>query len=91
MSQISFERMPAAIGDVLTQLSELRSEVKALRESQPINEPPIDSKTLCERLGISHVTLIKLRKSKRIPYIQVAGNYRFNYQLVLKALNNRKK
>lgn len=86
----TFENMPAAIEQLQATVTTLHEEIKQLRKEQTVNEPPIDSKELMKRLGISEPTLIRLRKRKEIPYLEVSGHYRYVWFDVLKALQNKK-
>ena len=87
----SFEQMPIAIENIETIVQQIISELKELRASQPINEPPIDSKELMKRLAISEPTLIRMRKRKAIPFLEVCGHYRYVWIEVVKALQKNKK
>lgn len=82
----TFEQMPAAIEQLQASITTLYDEVKQLRKHQPVNEPPIDSRELMKRLGISEPTLIRMRKRKEIPFLTVCGHYRYVWNDVLKSL-----
>lgn len=86
---VTFEQMPAAIEQLQATLSILHEEVKQLRKEQCVNEPPIDSRELMKRLNISEPTLIRLRKRKEIPYLEICGHYRYVWNEVLKTLQNK--
>jgi len=86
----SFEQMPAAIEQLQATVTTLHEEVIQLRKQQPVNEPPIDSRELMKRLGISEPTLIRMRKRKEIPFLVVCGHYRYLWFDVLNALQSKK-
>ena len=87
----NFETMPATLEKLAATVSELFKEVIELRQQQPVNENPIDSKELMLRLDISEPTLIRMRKRNAIPFLEVAGHYRYVWQDVIKALGQSKK
>lgn len=66
----TFEAMPHAIEQLQATVQSLYDEVKQIRKEQPINEPPIDSKELMKRLGISEPTL-------RLSVCVSKGKFRF--------------
>lgn len=86
----SFEQMPAAIEQMQVQIQNLIVEIKQLRNEQPVNDPPIDSKVLMQRLAISEPTLIRMRKRKEIPFLKICGQYRYVWTEVVKALQTHK-
>lgn len=86
----TFEQLPAAIEQMREQIQDLIVEVKQLRNEQPVNDPPIDSKVLMQRLAISEPTLIRMRKRKEIPFLTVCGQYRYVWAEVVKALQTHK-
>lgn len=86
----TFEAMPDAIEQLQATVQSLYDEVKQIRKELPVNEPPIHSKELMKRLGISEPTLIRMRKQKKIPFLEVSGNYRYVWHDVMKALQNSK-
>lgn len=52
-------------------------------------DPPkeiIDSETLCKRLNLSNVTVIKYRKKGKIPFLIIGDAIRFEWNAVLQAL-----
>lgn len=57
-----------------------------LNNGVPIGESLIDSKTLRQRLGITPPTEIKMRKQKRLPFVMVGGNFRYDWAAVVNAL-----
>lgn len=53
------------------------------------DEPPINGKEVMKRLDISEPTLIRMRKQKKIPFMNVGGVIRYNWHEVKKALSNQ--
>lgn len=91
MLMTTFESMPAAIEQLQATVETLHEEIKQLRKEQPANEPPIDGKEIRKRLGISEPTLIRLRKRKEIPFLEVCGHYRYVWNDVISALQQKSK
>ena len=50
----------------------------------------ITENELSKRLNISKVTLHKYRKNGTIPFIKIGRNIRYDYQEVLKSMENKK-
>lgn len=82
----TLETMPATLEKLAATINEIKIEVRELRLLQPVNENPIDSRELLLRLAISEPTLIRMRKRNAIPFLEVAGHYRYVWQDVIKAL-----
>ena len=53
------------------------------------DEKPINGKEIMKRLNISEPTLIRMRKQKRIPFMNVGGVIRYDWHEVKKALANK--
>lgn len=51
----------------------------------------INTDVLCKRLDVSEPTIIRLRKAKKIPFFTVGTAVRYNYNEVIKALENNKR
>jgi excisionase family DNA binding protein len=71
------------------QLQEIQNKLNGFN----INSPPdkleiITQDELCKRLMISKPTVIRLVKKKKIPEIRIGSLVRYNYQSVIKALEN---
>ena len=49
----------------------------------------ITENELSKRLGLSKVTLHKLRKEGNIPFCKIGRTIRYNYSEVVKSMNNR--
>lgn len=54
------------------------------------DEHPITSRELMKRLDVSEPTLIRMRRQKKIPFMNVGGVIRYNWHEVRKALSNTK-
>lgn len=89
METISFEQMPAAMAQMLAKIEQLDSKLTAIEKQQPINESPIDGSELRKRLGISRPTEINMRRRGKLPFLLVNGNYRYNWQEVVKVLSKK--
>ncbi|HMR83106.1 MAG TPA: hypothetical protein PKE30_08245 [Niabella sp.] len=87
MKTITFDQMPSVLATVQETVKALFAEVKEMRASQPVNEPPIDGDELRKRLQISRPTEISMRKRGKLPYLMVNGHYRYNWPEVLKKLS----
>lgn len=70
----------------------LDSRIAQLGVSSPSTSPKeiIDTDTLCQRLGITEPTAIRHRKRGLIPFLTIGSAVRFNWDEVLKALENKK-
>lgn len=88
MENITFEKIPQALSELLCKVDELNNQLQAIRANQPINEPPITASELRERLKISKPTEIEMRKRGKLPYILVNGTYRYNWNEVIKFLEH---
>lgn len=78
------------MGDYMDQLRSIVREEMAVIHSpgnSPANiEPTITQNQLCEYLGITAQTVIRLKKKKKIPFILLGSHPRFILTDVLKAL-----
>jgi excisionase family DNA binding protein len=54
------------------------------------NDSPINTKELCEFLGITEPTIIKMRRKKKIPFFQIGSCIRYSKNEVLDALRKNK-
>lgn len=50
----------------------------------------INEDTLCSRLDITHPTAGRWRKKGKIPFLQVGSAIRYNWPIVITALENKK-
>lgn len=87
---ITFEQMPQTLSNMVVMVEGLYKEIRELRANQPINESPIDGEELRKRLGISRPTEIDMRKRGKLPFLMVNGQYRYQWQEVVKKLSNTK-
>lgn len=55
-------------------------------DNRQSNDKPITTKELCTYLGISEPTIIRWRKNKKIPFMQMGSNIRYKLNDVIKAL-----
>lgn len=93
MTTLSFNDLPVAVGDILTQLKEINqrinnAEVGATHYQQ---ENPIDTKELCKRLAVTEPTIIRWRKKGKIPYMTIGSSIRYDWMAVLTALQAKNK
>jgi excisionase family DNA binding protein len=92
MSKLSFDDLPNAVSDILTQVREINQRIKD-GEILPLpeQENPIDTKELCKRLAITEPTVIRWRKKGKIPYMTIGSSIRYDWNAVLTALQAQKK
>lgn len=76
--------------------AELIEEFKTLLSSHPGNnvsiqplEQPVTTDELCKWLRISEPSLIRLKKKKRIPFIEIGGSIRYDKAAVVRALEKK--
>lgn len=81
--------------DIVARLERIES---LLTQNQPSQdgpmikaEKPLSTKELCLFLGVSEPTLIKMRKRRRIPFLQIGGLIRYDKNAVVKALEANNK
>ncbi len=73
-------------------LQSLRSVIKAGNYSDAAHPPEIiDTDTLCNRLNITKPTAIRYRKKGAIPFLRIGSSIRYDWNAVVKALENKKK
>lgn len=87
---ISFNELPTAVENLQTEQAEIKEMLAELLNRKQVQEQPINSKELMKRLDISEPTLIAMRKRSDFPYFNVRGHFRYDYQAVIKALENKK-
>ena len=77
-------------GEITERLSRienlLNSETVTLGPNSGVIEKPITTAELCEFLGITEPTVIRLRKRGKIPFLQIGGSIRYNKSNVVQAL-----
>jgi excisionase family DNA binding protein len=71
-------------------LDEITEIVNQVVTTKKLNPEIIDENELSKRLNISKVTLHKYRKNGTIPFSTVGRNIRYDYQKVLKLMENKK-
>lgn len=90
--ELRFENLPAAVGEILTQVKEINQRIKnGDIAAIPEQENPIDTKELCKRLAMTEPTIIRWRKKGKIPYLSVGSSIRYDWNAVLNALKQTKK
>ena len=65
-------------------LQKLRKETK---ETKPV--VILSEDELGEKLGITRQTVAKLRKRKKIPYLEIGGAFRYDFYKVVEALEKK--
>lgn len=89
---MNLEQMPNALVDVQASIKQLDEKMAALlAQKWERQEPPINSKELMRRLEISEPTLIRMRKAGKIPFMNIGGQYRYDWEDVLVALKSKSK
>jgi len=86
MGNISFD---FPIEEIVERLREVvRQEMASFSklDAKEENKNLLTTTQLCDYLGITPQTLIRYKKKKKIPYIEVGSSFRFNLPDVLKAL-----
>ncbi|HZW64216.1 MAG TPA: helix-turn-helix domain-containing protein [Hanamia sp.] len=76
------------IEQIIERLREaIRQELLTLNvNSKSANEPPINTKQLCEFLDITEPTCIRWRKKGKIPFFTIGSAIRYDKNKVVKAL-----
>lgn len=81
------------MADVDLILAEFRELKEMIKNINQVSEAPaaeiIDSDTICQRLSISDTTLRTWRRKKQIPFISVNGTIRYNWPVVITALEKK--
>lgn len=70
-----------AIDERLAKIPVIQPEVKEI----------VDNDVLCKRLNVSESTIARMRKRRQIPFMQIGGVIRYDYNAVVKALENKNK
>ena len=83
---ITQEALEAAIAKVVDSRIAQFSGVTTATAAKEI----IDTKELIKRLNITGPTVIRMRKRKALPFIQIGTSIRYEWDAVLKALENKK-
>lgn len=74
--------------DLIQEFKTLLSSVGAAPAPQPL-EQPVTTEELCKFLSISEPSLIRLRKKRKIPFIEVGNLIRYDKAAVIKALEKK--
>lgn len=78
--------------EILCELKEIKNSLANIPQATaPIPAEIIDTRQLCERLGISEPTAIKWRNKKKIPSFKVGSSIRFNWPSVVMFLESNSK
>ena len=79
--------------EILDQINERLERIENSLNVNPITsghaqaiEKPITTEELCEFLGLSRPTIIRMKKKGKIPFLQIGASIRFDKITVLKAL-----
>lgn len=84
LSPIDPQKLIDGIADkVVTKLSFVTSPAKEKSEI-------LDTKELCNRLGMSEPTIVRWREKGKIPYLRIGTNIRYDWAKVLEAIENKK-
>lgn len=88
---ITLDRFPDAIQLILDRLDELEEKLDK-REPSANSVKPITTAELCDHLGLTEPTIIRMRKKNLIPWFSPGGRaVRYNLADVLKALEKKSK
>jgi excisionase family DNA binding protein len=82
LSQIPIDELVSRIKKAVIEEIELTKV-----ENQKIFSKPINTKQLCEYLGVTEPTIIKWREKGKIPFFTVGSSVRFNLEKVIEALS----
>jgi hypothetical protein len=77
--------------EIVSRLDQLSEQVKSLSlpGATAAHTEIIDTKALCERLGITEQTAVRYRKNGKIPFLSIGTSIRYDWNQVIKALENR--
>jgi hypothetical protein len=91
MTTASFDNLPQMVVNLTEQVYLLTNKVEQLHSVQSNSETPISTDELCTRLKISEQTANAWRKANKIPYLQIDGVVRYDWNKVILALENSRK
>lgn len=80
-----FEQISNEINGLHLVLAAIRAKIEGMGSYDPLEV--ITGEELKNRLDISETTLKRYRDAGKIPYVQVGGQFRYNYPEVIKALS----
>lgn len=78
--------------DLLDKIKQCISEEFSKYQSTsiiPIPNKPVNTKELCAYLGITPQTLIRWKKKRKIPYMNIGSAVRFDLSKVIAALEKK--
>ena len=75
--------------ELLTEIREIKEGMKLLQSSPTPQSEIIDRKELLKRLAITEPTAIRWGKRGIIPEIHIGSNVRYNWPVVVSALEKR--
>lgn len=81
-----FEELSAQLQEIRTLLSNGGVHTAVMQAI----EQPITQEELCEFLRISETTVIRLKKQKKIPFLEIGGSIRYDKAAVIKAFEKNK-
>ncbi|HEV8505442.1 MAG TPA: excisionase family DNA-binding protein [Chitinophagaceae bacterium] len=88
---VSLERFADAINLIFDRFDALEAKI-GIKPPESANEKPITSRELCEYLGISEPTLIRMKKKGQVPFFSPGGTaVRYYLSAVMKALEKKPK
>jgi excisionase family DNA binding protein len=89
MNNIIFE---FPIDEIVERFREVvKQELLTLTVNSESNEPPINTKELCEFLDITEPTCIRWRKKGKIPFFTIGSAIRYDKNEVMEALRKKQK
>ncbi|MHB1179051.1 MAG: helix-turn-helix domain-containing protein [Daejeonella sp.] len=79
---------------ILQEISQLKDLILTIQGTHPINQPinteaPVSQKEICEFLGITQPTLIKMRNRREIPFKRAGARYLYNKADVSAAIEKK--
>jgi len=87
---MTFDQLPQAIGRIEAQVSQLRAELKELKQTEPENEL-MDVKEAAKYLNLAVATLYIKSSKREIPHIKQGKKLRFLKSDLLKWLEQGRK
>ncbi len=87
--QITFEKIPAAVDDILNRLAHIEQLLTHVQPETNL-KPPVSIKDLCKFLNVTEPTIFRYRKKGLIPYFTIGSAIRFDLDKVLAALEKGK-
>ena len=77
--------------ELSAQLTEIKNLLTnpATSNFPQVLEQPVTAEELCKFLRISEPSLVRLKKKRKIPFIEVGGSIRYDKAAVVKALEKK--